>query len=161
MSDDNDRGLLPFDAGDGDGDGGSGRLVRRKWHDGRWFFSVVDVVALLTDSAAPRRYWTDLKRKLHDEGFSELYEQIVQLKMRSLDGKLRREGVQTKAEANRTHFGVGREVRATIQRLGGTMPEDLPTPAESIQVLQRREQQRLDAERQPSLFPTDDADTGE
>ncbi len=66
--------------------------------------------------------------------------------------KLRREGIQGKDAANRTHFAVGREVRATIERLGGTMPEELPTPAESIQQLQRQEQQRIAAERQPSLF---------
>lgn len=77
------------------------------------------------------------------------------------EAKLRREGITGKAQANATHFGVGREVRETIQRLGGTMPEDLPTPTESIQALQRREQERLEAERQPSLFaPTDDGDYG-
>src|SRR5258708_2572522 len=76
-----DRALLPFDEG-------VGRPTRRQWHDGRWFFSVVDAVAVLTDSDAPRRYWSDLKRKLHEEGF-EPYEKIVQLKMRALDGKLR------------------------------------------------------------------------
>jgi hypothetical protein len=41
---------------------------------------------VLAESETPRRYWSDLKRKLRDEGF-ELYEKIVQLKMRSLDGK--------------------------------------------------------------------------
>ena len=76
-----DRALLPFDEGDG-------RLIRRQWHDGQWYFSVVDVVGLLTDSGEPRRYWSDLKRKLHEEGFQP-YEKIVQLKMRSLDGKQR------------------------------------------------------------------------
>ncbi len=50
------------------------------------------------------------------------------------------------------HHAVGKEVRDTIQRLGGTMPEDLPTPVQSIQQLQRQEQQRLAAERQPTLF---------
>jgi DNA-damage-inducible protein D len=66
--------------------------------------------------------------------------------------KLRREDIQGKGAANRTHHAVGREVRATIERLGGTMPENLPTPAESIQQLQRTEQERLAAERQPRLF---------
>jgi DNA-damage-inducible protein D len=49
----------------------------------------VDVIAVLTESEAPRRYWSDLKRKIHDdEGFEQLYAEIVQLKMRSpLDGK--------------------------------------------------------------------------
>src|SRR5690348_9776336 len=78
-----DQAILPFD------DGSAGRLIRRVWHEGRWYFSVVDVIAVLTGSDIPRRYWSDLKRKLHDdEGFSQLYEKIVQLKLRSpLDGK--------------------------------------------------------------------------
>ncbi len=48
---------------------------------------------------------------------------------------------------------MGRKVRETIRRLGGTMPEDLPTPAESIQQVRRREQQRLAQKEQPALFP--------
>src|SRR5260221_1855314 len=66
--------------------------------------------------------------------------------------KLQHKGVTDKTVANQTHYGVGREVRSAIERIGGTMPEDLPTPAESIQELERREQKRLEAERQPSLF---------
>jgi DNA-damage-inducible protein D len=286
-----DQSLLPFE--------GIGRLIRRQWHEGRWFFSVVDVVELLTDSERPRKYWSDLKAKLREEGFDELSAKIGQLKMRSLDGKqrvtdaadaetllrivqsipspraepvkqwlakvaterleeiassdllaglsedqrrlfvrgqlqehnrqladaaagagvvsgrdfavfqdwgyrglyagetardiaareglhrgqaildhmgseelaanlfratqteakLRREDITGKAEANRTHHEVGRKVRQTIADLGGTPPEKLPTPAQSIHELQRREQQRLEAEQQPSLFSeTDEGD---
>ena len=55
-----------------------------------WFFSVVDVVGALTDSTNPRRYWSDLKKQLTEqEGFSELYEKIVQLKLKAPDGKMR------------------------------------------------------------------------
>ena len=55
-----------------------------------WFFSVVDVVGALTDSANPRRYWSDLKKQLTEqEGFSEVYEKIVQLKLKAPDGKMR------------------------------------------------------------------------
>ncbi len=68
------------------------------------------------------------------------------------EAKLRREQVRGKQKANQTHFEVGRKVRQTIQELGGTMPEDLPTPAESIQQLERKEQQRLKHQGQPSLF---------
>lgn len=64
--------------------------VRRVFHEGEWQFSIVDVCAALTGTATPRRYWSDLKRQLVEkEGFSELYEEIVQLKMESTDGKLR------------------------------------------------------------------------
>jgi DNA-damage-inducible protein D len=66
--------------------------------------------------------------------------------------KLERDQVKDKDNANMTHYQVGREVRNTIERLGGTMPENLPTPEKSIQQLQREEQKRIEAERQPSLF---------
>ncbi len=280
--------ILPFD------DGSAGRVIRKEWYDGRWFFSVIDAVAALTDSETPRRYWSDLKRKLQDdEGFDQLYAKIVQLKMCSpLDGKkyktdaadtetmlrivqsipspkaepfkqwlakvgaqtldeavagfsenqkrlmlrgeiatqntslnaagslhglasqrdfaifhdagyrglyngetaaliaarkgvpkgkildhmvseelaanwfrislagdkLRRladEGVTGKGIANDTHYTVGKEVRAAIERVGATLPEKLPTPAQSIQELERQEQERAQARLQPPLFPTD------
>ena len=62
------------------------KKIRRIWHEEQWFFSVVDVVEVLTDSTIPRRYWADLKAKLKEEGF-ELYDKIVQLKLISADGK--------------------------------------------------------------------------
>ena len=63
--------------------------IRMVWDNEKeqYFFSVVDIIQVLTDSPTPRRYWSDLKRKLQAEG-SELYENIVQLKMKSQkDGK--------------------------------------------------------------------------
>ncbi|MFO1379798.1 MAG: DNA damage-inducible protein D [Chitinivorax sp.] len=50
--------------------------------------------------------------------------------------KLRRDGVQGKRQANQTHFEVGQKVRETIRDLGGTMPENLPVPEQSIQQLE-------------------------
>ena len=62
--------------------------IRRAWEEGKWYFSVVDVVFALTDSKNPRRYWSDLKIKLRDEGYDiQSYEKIVQLKLESTDGK--------------------------------------------------------------------------
>ena len=283
----NDQALLPFDGG--------GQIIRRQWVDDRWFFSVVDVVAVLTESAEPRKYWFDMKRNIQTEGFRELSEKIRQLKMRSLDGKkyatdaadtetllriiqsipspkaepfkqwlakvgterieeaaqsdllagltpeqkaiflrgqmadrnislaeaaanvgvatrrdfaifqdhgyrglyggetardiaarkgvkpgqildwmnadelaanlfrasqteqkLRREPIQGKTQANQTHYDVGKAVREFIVGQGNPPPEQLPTPDVSIQELQRREQKRIEAERQPSLFPDED-----
>ena len=68
------------------------------------------------------------------------------------DEKLRREGIQGRDEANATHHAVGRAVRKTIAELGGTMPEDLPTPDESIQQVRRKQQVRATQEDQPPLF---------
>lgn len=59
------------------------------------------------------------------------------------DEKLRREKVIGKNAANRTHFEVGAKVRQTIKELGGTMPEDLPTPQKSIQQLEREQKKKL------------------
>jgi DNA-damage-inducible protein D len=282
-----DQTMLPFES--------DGRIIRRQWEDDRWYFSLVDVVAVLTDSAEPRVYWAQLKRRVQDEGFIELLAKCKQLKMRSLDGKkyatdaadtetllrimqsipspkaepfkqwlarvgaerieevaqsdllagfsdeqkrlflrgqvaewntqlgetaqlsgvatgrdfavfqdwgyrglydgekardiaarkglsrgqhildymgstelaanlfritqtdeqLRMHEVREKDEANRTHFEVGQKVRKAIADIGGTKPEHLPTPAESIQELQKREQQRLESERRPSLWSDD------
>lgn len=62
--------------------------VRTYWDEEgeKWYFSVVDVVDVLTDSSVPKRYWSDLKKKLTKEG-SQLYDNIVQLKFEAADGK--------------------------------------------------------------------------
>lgn len=67
-----------------------GKEIRSIWNSEKedYFFSVVDVINALTDSKIPKRYWSDLKRKLTEEG-SQLYENIVQLKMLANDGKMR------------------------------------------------------------------------
>lgn len=59
------------------------------------------------------------------------------------EAKIKRDNIQGKNEANKTHYHVGKEVRDTIERLGGTMPEDLPTPSKSIKQIER-EQKKLD-----------------
>ena len=61
--------------------------------------------------------------------------------------KLRRDNVQGKNEANRTHYEVGAKVRKTIKELGGTMPEDLPTPEKSIKQIEREQEKKKLAEK--------------
>lgn len=67
-----------------------GSEIRSIWDSEKeeYYFSVVDVIGALTNANIPRNYWSDLKRKLKEEG-SQLHENIVQLKMRAQDGKLR------------------------------------------------------------------------
>jgi len=64
--------------------------VRTHWDDKKelWYFSIIDVIAILADNPRPRKYWSDLKKKLKGEG-SELSEKIGQLKMKATDGKMR------------------------------------------------------------------------
>lgn len=57
--------------------------------------------------------------------------------------KLRREHIQGKAEANKTHFEVGKKVRQTIKELGGTMPEDLPTPEKSVRQIEKEHEKKM------------------
>ena len=65
------------------------KQIRTAWNDSeeKWYFSVIDIIAALVETDRPRKYWSDLKRKLIAEG-SELSEKIGQLKMKSSDGKM-------------------------------------------------------------------------
>lgn len=76
--------------------------VRAAWdpEQEEWYFSVVDICHILSGSDNPRRYWSDLKRKLESEG-SQLYDDIVQLKLPSTDGKTRMTDVATTAQVLR------------------------------------------------------------
>ena len=67
-----------------------GNEIRSIWDSEKeeYYFSIVNIIATLTNARIPRNYWSDLKRKLIAEG-SELHEKIVQLKMKAQDGKLR------------------------------------------------------------------------
>ena len=75
-------------------------IIRSVWDDEKeeWYFSVIDVCAVLSQSTNPKRYWSYLKRKLKQESASETYEKIVRLRMTSEDGAHR----QTDA----TIFGI-------------------------------------------------------
>ncbi len=72
------------------------KKVRTHWDSEQenWYISIIDVIEVLTESNNPRRYWSDLKIKLQKEG-SQLYENIVQLKMQSDDGKYYKTDVAT------------------------------------------------------------------
>jgi len=65
-----------------------GKQIRRHWDERKelWYFAVMDVIQVLTQTDRPRKYWNDLKSKLKKEG-SELSEKIGQLKMQASDGK--------------------------------------------------------------------------
>ena len=62
------------------------KKIRRVWHEDEWYFSVIDVVEVLTDSSNPRNYWSMLKKRESEQGI-ELSTLCVQLKLTSADGK--------------------------------------------------------------------------
>ena len=61
-----------------------GKKIRRTWFNDEWWFSVVDIIGALTQTDRARKYWSDLKTKLTEEGF-EVSEKIGQLKLRLTD----------------------------------------------------------------------------
>ena len=66
-----------------------GKRIRKVLYGGEWWFSLIDIIEALTESSIPKRYWSDLKKKLAGEGATETYEKIVRLKMPAPDGKMR------------------------------------------------------------------------
>ena len=66
-----------------------GKEVRKTIHKNKWWFSIIDIVEVLTNNKRPRKYWNDLKKKLKNEGYIEVSEKIGQLKLLASDGKLR------------------------------------------------------------------------
>ena len=63
------------------------RKIRRIWHEDQWFFSIVDIIAALTDSDNPRNYWNMMKARDQKQSGVQLSTFCVQLKMLSADGK--------------------------------------------------------------------------
>jgi DNA-damage-inducible protein D len=66
-----------------------GKRIRKILHEGEWWFSIIDVIEVLVGGERPRKYWSDLKKKLIVEGYGEVSEKIGQLKMAAPDGKQR------------------------------------------------------------------------
>ena len=64
-----------------------GKQIRKAIHNNEWWFSVIDIVEVLTGTERPRKYWSDLKKKLAGEGYFEVSENIGQLKLLANDGK--------------------------------------------------------------------------
>ena len=86
----------------------------------------------------------DIKRRKGLKGNQEILDNMSSeelganlFRITQTEAKLRREGINTKEEANKAHYTVARTVRQTIKELGGTMPENLPTPAESIKEIDK------------------------
>ena len=64
------------------------KQIRRVWHDEQWFFSIIDVIEVLTSSVAPSKYWTKLKKQLDAESGNEFSTNRRKLKIQGIDGKM-------------------------------------------------------------------------
>ena len=84
------------------------------------------------------RYREDI---LDNMGSDELIANLFRISQ--TEQKLKRDNIQTEKEANKAHYEVGSKIRNTIKELGGTMPEDLPTPEKSLKQLEKENKKAL------------------
>jgi len=111
--------------------------IRTHWDETeeQWYFSVIDVVEVLTESTIPKRYWSDLKKKLTSEG-SEVYEKIVRLKMIADDGKNR----ETDAADTKTLLRIIQSIpspkaepfKQWLAKVGYERIQEIQDPSQSI-----------------------------
>jgi DNA-damage-inducible protein D len=115
--------------------------IRRVWHDDRWFYSVVDVIALLVDAPVPRNYWADMKRQVQSEGFVELLVKIQQLRMPAADGKLRLTDAADEETLLRIIQSIpspkAEPIKQWLARVGAERLEEMRDPALAADRLQR------------------------
>ena len=86
------------------------------------------------------RYREDI---LDNMGSDELIANLFRISQ--TEQKLKRDNIQTEKEANKAHYKVGSRIRKTIKELGGTMPEDLPTPKKSLKQLEKENKNKLNS----------------
>lgn len=112
--------------------------IRTAWDEDQeeWYFSIVDVIRVLTGSENPRRYWSDLKRKLKAEGAVELYDKIVQLKMTAPDGKMRLTDAANTEQLLRVIQSIpspkAEPIRAWLAQVGRERIEETIDPEQAI-----------------------------
>ena len=114
------------------------KQIRTAWDEEqeKWYFSVVDVIEVLTETDRPRKYWSDLKSKLQKEG-SEVSEKIGQLKMKSPDGKMRLTDVADSEQLLRLIQSIpskkAEPFKLWLARIGRERLDQLQDPELSIQ----------------------------
>jgi prophage antirepressor-like protein len=117
-----------------------GTQIRKIMHEGEWWFSIIDIIEVLTGNGRPRKYWSDLKKKLILEGYLEVSEKIGQLKMMSSDGKMR----ATDCANTETMFRVIQSIpspkveplKQWLARVGYERLEEIENPELSMERMQ-------------------------
>ena len=116
-----------------------GHPIRRVYDEGTeaWWFSVIDVVQVLTDSNNARRYWSDLKRKLMQEAGSEQpYEKIVQFKLTAPDGKKRETDCATAETLLRIVQSIpspkAEPIKLWLAKVGYERMQEMADPAQAL-----------------------------
>jgi hypothetical protein len=113
------------------------KKVRSHWDSENeiWYFSVIDVIEILTGSSIPKRYWSDLKKKLSNEG-SEAYEKIVRLKLQASDGKQRETDVASTETILRIIQSIpspkAEPFKVWLAKVGYERIQEISDPSQSI-----------------------------
>jgi len=122
------------------------RKIRRVWHDGRWFFSVIDVVGVLTDSLNPGTYWRVLKLRLKEEGSSETVTKCNSLRMVAADGKQRLTDAADTETMLRLIQSIpspkAEPIKQWLARVGAKRVEELAQPIDPAEASAERESLR-------------------
>ncbi len=122
--------LIPFE------ESGNTKDVRRVWHKGEWYYSVIDLVGVLTDSHQPRTYWNKIKVRASTEGFEETIQQVVQLRLKSPDGKFRLTDTATRQTMLRIIQAIpsprAEPVRLWLAKVGDERIEEIENPEAAL-----------------------------
>ncbi len=130
--------------------------IRHEDEHGKEFWSAREFYKLLGYTRWEKFQKSIEEAKIACQNSNQAVSDHFHLEVQLIKAGIRRDQVSNKGHANVTHYMVGQEVREAIKRLGGTMPEDLPTPEKSIQELQHEEEQRLKSGHQLSLLDESD-----
>lgn len=105
---------------------------------------------LTVDDIHKKKNLSEKEKILDFMGSEELAANLFRITQ--TEAKLKRENVKTKQKANQTHYTVGTTVRKAIKDIGGTMPEDLPTPEKSIKQVEKEQLKRLKDKKTKSML---------
>src|SRR5436190_16514047 len=127
MTTDDSKGLALFEQ----------KMIRRVWHNNEWYYSIVDVIAVLTDSATPRKYWNTLKTRAKSEGFDEAIAQIVPLRLKSADDRFRLTETANRATLLRLIQSIpsprAEPFRLWLAQVGDERLEEIENPEAAIE----------------------------
>ncbi len=113
------------------------KKVRSLWNEEeeKWYFSIIDVIEILSGSSIPKRYWADLKKKLFNEG-SQVYDKIVRLKMEAVDGRLRDTDVADTEQLLRLIQSIpspkAEPFKTWLAKVGYERMQEMADPAQSL-----------------------------
>ena len=107
------------------------------WHNGQWYYSVIDLVGVLTASPQPRTYWNKVKARASTEGFEETLKEVVQLRLKSPDGKFRLTDTATRLTMLRIIQAIpsplAEPVRLWLAKVGDERIEEVENPEAALE----------------------------